>query len=119
MGVVDDLQDRIELTKEKLSNLTNSLSEFASIKDSLKSTDGSIKVAAESLDSLIGNFNDINTSLKETVESLNDAAEILQKTDPAEIIKSQEELVANQQEIIKKLKSLDAKLDKKKGFIFG
>ena len=52
-------------------------------------------------------------------ESFQESAEILKKTDPAKLIKNQDDLNENIKLINESIKILEKKIDKKKGLIFG
>ena len=95
MGIVDDLKNSVKSSKEKIASLTNELNDFVKIKDNIHSLDGNLQETINKIDELVDTFKKTNDSLLKVAESLQESAEILKKTDPAELIKNQNDLSEN------------------------
>ena len=141
MSIVDDLNESIKESKNKIDNITKELDDFVSIKNNINSIDGSLHNTIKKIDDLVDAFKGTKDSFVRVAESLEESANILKRTDPAELIKNQNEQEKNiiiikenidnlskqLNENIKTLnddlkqstKNLERKINNKKGIIFG
>ena len=126
MSIVDDLNESIKESKNKIDSITKELDDFVSIKNNISSIDGSLHDTIKKIDDLVEAFKGTKDSFTRVAESLEESANILKKTDPAELIKNQNEQKENIKLIDEKLnklsdnvKNIERKVDKKKGLIFG
>ena len=126
MSIVDDLQESIKESKNKIDNITKELDDFVSIKNNIGSLDGSLHNTIKKIDDLVEAFKGTQDSFSRVAESLEESANILKKTDPAELIKNQneqKESIKSIEEQINKLsdniKNVERKVERKKGLILG
>ena len=126
MSIVDDLQENIKESKNKIDNITKELDDFVSIKNNITSIDGSLHDTIKKIDDLVEAFKGTKDSFSRVAESLEESANILKKTDPTELIKNQNEQKENIKLIEDKInklsdniKNVERKVERKKGLIFG
>ena len=119
MGIVDDLKNSVKSSKEKIASLANELNDFVKIKDNIHSLDGNLQETIKKIDDLVDAFKKTNDSFTKVAESFQESAEILKKTDPAKLIKNQNDLNEKIKLISENIKILEKKIDNKKGLIFG
>jgi len=91
MSIIEDLQTKLSGSQESIEKISKELQSFINLKNSLVSTDGTLKSASENISQLALAAHRNLDSISETTNALRETISVIKKTDPAQIIKGQEE----------------------------
>ena len=103
MALMEELQDKLLSTEERVVSVLEGIQEFDDLKKSLDSTDKNLLSSSEQLGSLSSSLAQNAEAMRTTIESLRETIEVIKRTDPALI-------VAAQNRFESKLDSLDDNL---------
>ena len=104
MSIIEELQQKLSETRESVEQVVKDLSEYSQIKESLQSADRGISIASSNLDALSDSLKRSTENLNSATLKLGEAVEIVNNTDPTEVLKKQSELESQ-------LQALKAQID--------
>ena len=103
MALMEELQDKLLSTEERVVSVLEGIQEFDDLKKSLDSADKNLLSSSEQLGSLSSSLAQNADAMRTTIESLRETIEVIKRTDPALIVEAQNRFES-------KLDSLDESL---------
>ena len=107
MGVLEEIEAKLEDAQKRVDIILEDLQSISSIKDTPDSTDATLSELAGKIEGLVSGLQRNVDGLTETTSSVKEAIDTIKQTDPALVVKGQ-------QQIEEDLAELDSKIDRVK-----
>lgn len=103
MSLMEDLQNKLVATEERVVAVLGELKEFSDLKQSLNAADMSLYTSSERLGHLATSLTKNADSMQETIGALREAIDIIKLSDPAKVIDAQNRIESLLRELDKNL----------------
>jgi DNA repair ATPase RecN len=92
MSIIEELQTKLSETRDNVEKVLVDLSHYSQVKDSLQAANVGLEGASGKLDVLTDSLHSSTKSLNRATASLEEVIEIIRSTDPAEVLKGQQQI---------------------------
>ncbi len=113
MSLMEELQNKLVTTEERVVSVLDELQKFSDLKKSLDATDNSLLASSEKLGDLTTSLTKNADAMRETIGALRETIDVIKRTDPAQVVEALTRVENKLQGLDKNFSGAVQDLDKK------